>query len=34
MRGIQVREQLTNEWKDRNVGEDREYAILTGIYTE
>lgn len=29
MRGIQVREQLTNEWKNRKVGEDREYAILT-----
>jgi len=29
MRGIQVREQLTNEWKNREVGEDREYAILT-----
>jgi len=29
MRGIQVREQLTNEWKNREVGRDREYAILT-----
>ena len=29
MRGIQVREQLTNEWKNRDVGGDREYAILT-----
>ena len=29
MRGIQVREQLTNEWKNREVGGDREYAILT-----
>jgi len=30
MRGINVREKLTNEWKNRNVGADREYAILTG----
>lgn len=29
MRGIQVREKLTNEWKKREVGGDREYAILT-----
>lgn len=29
MRGIQVREELTNEWKQRNVGEQPEYAILT-----
>ena len=29
MRGIQVREQLTSEWKNRNVGGEREYAILT-----
>lgn len=29
MRGIQVREELTNEWKNREVGGDREYAILT-----
>jgi len=29
MRGIQVREQLTNEWKNREVGGDKEYAILT-----
>lgn len=29
MRGIQVREQLTNEWKNRAVGGDKEYAILT-----
>lgn len=29
MRGIQVRELLTNEWKNREVGGDREYAILT-----
>ena len=29
MLGIQVREQLTSEWKNRNVGGEREYAILT-----
>ena len=29
MRGIQVREQLTGEWKNREVGGEREYAILT-----
>ncbi|CAN5403968.1 BRO family protein [soil metagenome] len=29
MRGIQVREELTEEWKQRNVGAEQEYAILT-----
>lgn len=29
MRGIEVRETLTNEWKKRKVGGNREYAILT-----
>jgi len=29
MRGIAVREELTDEWKKRNVKEDAEYAILT-----
>lgn len=29
MRGIQVREELTSEWKNRNVGEQPEFAILT-----
>jgi len=29
MRGIAIREELTDEWKDREVGGDREYAILT-----
>jgi len=29
MRGIEVRETLTDEWKKRDVGSDREYAILT-----
>jgi len=29
MRGIAIREELTDEWKKRDVGKDREYAILT-----
>jgi len=29
MRGIAIREELTDEWKQRNVGKEREYAILT-----
>ena len=29
VRGIAVRQELTNEWKKRGVKEDREYAILT-----
>lgn len=29
MRGIAIREELTEEWKKRNVGGDREYSILT-----
>ncbi|MDO8577002.1 MAG: Bro-N domain-containing protein [Candidatus Daviesbacteria bacterium] len=29
MRGIEIRETLTNEWKKREVGGNREYAILT-----
>ena len=29
MRGIEIRETLTNEWKNREVGGEREYAILT-----
>lgn len=29
MRGIEIRETLTDEWKKRDVGIDREYAILT-----
>ena len=28
MRGIAIRAELTDEWKNRDVGEDREYAIL------
>lgn len=29
MRGIAIRAELTDEWKKRKVGQDREYAILT-----
>jgi len=29
LRGIQIREELTDEWKSRNVGDSKEYAILT-----
>ncbi|MCB4792110.1 MAG: Bro-N domain-containing protein [Elusimicrobia bacterium] len=29
MRGIAVRDELTNEWKKRGVKEDKEYSILT-----
>jgi len=29
MRGIEIRETLTDEWQKRNAGGDREYAILT-----
>ncbi|MFH1387677.1 MAG: Bro-N domain-containing protein [bacterium] len=29
MRGIAIREELTDEWNDRGVKEEREYAILT-----
>lgn len=29
MRGIAIREELTDEWKKRHVGQEREYAILT-----
>jgi DNA-damage-inducible protein D len=29
MRGIEIRETLTDEWKARNVGGEKEYAILT-----
>lgn len=29
MRGIQIREELTDEWKNRDVGGEVEYAILT-----
>jgi DNA-damage-inducible protein D len=29
MRGIAIREELTDEWKNREVGQEKEYAILT-----
>jgi DNA-damage-inducible protein D len=29
MRGIQIRADLTDEWKERRVGDSKEYAILT-----
>ncbi len=29
LRGIAIRQDLTNEWKSRNVGKNKEYAILT-----
>jgi len=29
MRGIAIREELTDEWKNRDIKEDREFAILT-----
>jgi len=29
MRGITIREELTDEWKNRGIKEDREFAILT-----
>jgi len=29
MRGIAIREELTEEWKDRGVAEEKDYAILT-----
>lgn len=29
MRGIQIRADLTDEWKERDVGDSKEYAILT-----
>lgn len=29
IRGIAVRQELTDEWKDRNINKDKEFAILT-----
>ena len=29
LRGIAIREELTNEWKKREVRREKEYAILT-----
>ena len=34
MRGIAIREELTDEWKKRKVGGDLEYAILTAEISE
>lgn len=34
MRGIAIREQLTNEWEKRGVKEQKEYAILTSEISE
>lgn len=34
MRGIAIREQLTNEWEKRGVKEEKEYAILTSEIAE
>lgn len=34
MRGISIREQLTNEWEKRGVKEEKEYAILTAEISE
>jgi hypothetical protein len=34
MRGIAIREQLTDEWNQRGVREQREYAILTAEISE
>ncbi|MDX9746512.1 MAG: Bro-N domain-containing protein [Syntrophales bacterium] len=34
MRGIAVREELTDEWKKRDVTQEREYAILTAEIAE
>ena len=34
MRGIAIREQLTNEWEKRSVKEEKEYAILTAEIAE
>ncbi|MCK4934456.1 MAG: hypothetical protein KAR79_02605, partial [Simkaniaceae bacterium] len=34
MRGIAIREQLTNEWEKRGIEEQKEYAILTAEISE
>jgi len=34
MRGIAIRQDLTDEWKERGVGEDKEFAILTNEITK
>ena len=32
LRGIAIRQNLTDEWKERGVTEDRDFAILTGVF--
>jgi len=34
LRGIAIRQELTDEWKDRNVTEDTDFAILTNEITK
>jgi hypothetical protein len=34
MRGIAIREELTDEWKDRGIEEQRDYSILTAEISE
>lgn len=34
MRGIAIREQLTNEWENRGIKKEKEYAILTAEISE
>ncbi len=34
MQGIAIREQLTNEWENRGIKEQKEYAILTAEISE
>jgi hypothetical protein len=34
LRGIAIRQELTDEWKDRNVTEDADFAILTNEITK
>ncbi|NGX59873.1 MAG: hypothetical protein KR126chlam3_01033 [Chlamydiae bacterium] len=34
MRGIAIRDQLTNEWENRGIREQKEYAILTAEISE
>ncbi len=34
LRGIAIRQELTDEWKNRDVGEEKEFAILTNEITK
>ncbi len=34
MRGIAIRQELTDEWKNRGVGQEKEFAILTNEITQ